>query len=107
MLREIARTVRGADGTGEVVIDWEPERATIGARLEGGMDMEQQQALVADERNELRKNILLLVRYCAFIGPSSNAEIVLHVLAEVDRLKARYRDLDPGRTGGSSGSDGS
>ena len=66
--------------------------------------MAEQQAAVVDERDELRKNILLLVRYCAFIGPSSNAEIVLHVLAEVDRLKARYRDLDPGRTGGSSGS---
>ena len=64
--------------------------------------MAEQQAAVVDERNELRKNIFLLVRYCAFIGPSSNADIVLHVLAEVDRLKARYRDLDPGRTGGSS-----
>jgi len=66
--------------------------------------VEEQTAAAVDERGELRKNILLLVRYCAFIGPSSNAEIVLHVLAEVDRLKARYRDLDPGRAAGSSGS---
>ena len=64
--------------------------------------MAEQQAAVIDERDELRKNIVQLVRYCAFIGPGSNAEIVLHVLAEVDRLKARYRDLDPGRTGGLS-----
>ena len=59
--------------------------------------MEEQTAAAVDERGELRKNILLLVRYCAFIGPSSNAEIVLHVLAEVERLKARYRALDPAR----------
>lgn len=59
--------------------------------------MDAQQAAAGDEREELRKNIFLLVRYCAFIGPSSNAEIVLHVLSEVERLKARYRALDPAR----------
>ena len=68
--------------------------------------MEEQTAAAVDERGELRKNILLLVRYCAFIGPSSNAEIVLHVLAEVERLKARYRALGPARAGDSAGSAG-
>jgi hypothetical protein len=69
--------------------------------------MEAQQVAAVDQRDELRKNILLLVRYCAFIGPSSNAEIVLHVLAEVERLKGRYRALDPARAADSSGGAGS
>jgi len=65
--------------------------------------MEGQPVDAADERSRLRKNILLLVRYCAFIGPSRNAEIVLHVLSEVERLKVRYRALDPARAADSGG----
>ena len=65
--------------------------------------MEEQPVDATYERNRLRKNILLLVRYCAFIGPSRNAEIVLHVLSEVERLKARYLALDPARTADSGG----
>jgi hypothetical protein len=68
--------------------------------------MEAQQAAAVDERDALRRSIFLLVRYCAFIGPSSNAEIVLHVLAEVERLKARYRALDPARAADSAGGTG-
>lgn len=65
--------------------------------------MEEQRIDAADERSRLRKNIFLPVRYCAFIGPSRNAEIVLHVLSEVERLKARYRALDAARAADSGG----
>ena len=52
--------------------------------------MHEQAPEQADELGALRKNIFLLLRFCAFIGPSSNPEVVLHVLGEIDLLKARY-----------------
>ena len=64
--------------------------------------MHEQAPEQADELGTLRKNIFLLLRFCAFIGPSSNPEVVLHVLGEIDRLKARYHELRAARAGESS-----